>query len=426
MSDEEYVNNVLPKGWKIETLNNVAKIVSGFAFKSSDFASEGIPVIKISNIGYSEFIWKDQQFLSKDFLKTNPDFVIKGGNLLLALTRPITNNTTKICRYPKSEIEGLLNQRVACIKECKISEDYLFWYFQTNFFKEFIRSNFSETLQPNLSPKDLALTPIPICSLRDQNAIVSKIEELLSDLDNGKQQLLTAQQQLKIYRQSLLKWAFEGKLTNKNVKEGELPKEWKWEKLDAVGKLFCGQSSPVSEVNKIGNGTLYVTGPEQWNGKNIEKTKWTNNPKRIVPDGAIFITVKGAGVGKLFPGISCAIGRDVYAYLPSKELNYKYSYYAIKHSIDLVIVKAQGDIPGLSKSHILEHEIGICSIEEQRCIVDEIESKLTVCDKIEETISQSLLQAETLRQSILKRAFEGKLVSLNYDSDNITEIRSFN
>jgi type I restriction enzyme, S subunit len=37
-------------------------------------------------------------------------------------------------------------------------------------------------------------------------------------LENGKQQLLLAQQQLKVYRQSLLKWAFEGKLTNKNVK----------------------------------------------------------------------------------------------------------------------------------------------------------------------------------------------------------------
>src|SRR5690606_28940163 len=62
-----------------------------------------------------------------------------------------------------------------------------------------------------------------------------KIEELLSDLENGKQQLLLAQQQLKVYRQSLLKWAFEGKLTNKNVKDGELPEGWKWVKF---GELF--------------------------------------------------------------------------------------------------------------------------------------------------------------------------------------------
>ena len=75
---------------------------------------------------------------------------------------------------------------------------------------------------------------IPIPPLPEQQAIVAKIEELLSDLESGKQQLQTAQQQLKVYRQSLLKLAFEGKLTNKNVKAGELQKGWKWVKLGSV------------------------------------------------------------------------------------------------------------------------------------------------------------------------------------------------
>ena len=65
-----------------------------------------------------------------------------------------------------------------------------------------------------------------------------------------------------------------------------------------------------------------------------------------------------------------------------------------------------------------EIPISLPDLKEQQFIVDELESKLTVCDKMEETISQSLLQAETLRQSILKKAFEGKLVSLNDDSDD--------
>ena len=75
---------------------------------------------------------------------------------------------------------------------------------------------------------------VPYPSPEEQLAIVSKIEELLSDLDNGILQLQTALQQLKVYRQSLLKWAFEGKLSNKKVKDGELPKGWKWVKLGEV------------------------------------------------------------------------------------------------------------------------------------------------------------------------------------------------
>ncbi|MFT4973524.1 MAG: restriction endonuclease S subunit, partial [Saprospiraceae bacterium] len=102
LTNKKVKDGVLPKGWKLENLNNVSKIVSGFAFKSSDFISIGIPVIKISNVGYSEFIWKDQKYLSKEFLASNSDFILKGGDLLIALTRPITNNTTKICRFPQN------------------------------------------------------------------------------------------------------------------------------------------------------------------------------------------------------------------------------------------------------------------------------------------------------------------------------------
>ena len=47
----------------------------------------------------------------------------------------------------------------------------------------------------------------------EQRRIVAKIEELFSELDKGIESLKTARRQLEIYRQSVLKHAFEGKLT---------------------------------------------------------------------------------------------------------------------------------------------------------------------------------------------------------------------
>ena len=207
----------LPKGWQVESLSKVAKIVSGFAFKSSDFVPDGIPVVKISNIGYSEFVWKDQQYLPKEFLKSNPDFVLRSGDLLIALTRPITNNTTKVCQYPSNTGDALLNQRVACIKELKANKDFIFLFFQTNVFKEYIRSKFSETLQPNLSPKDLALTPIPVCSFEEQQLIVSELESKLTVCDKIEETISQSLQQAETLRQSILKKAFEGKLVQTEV-----------------------------------------------------------------------------------------------------------------------------------------------------------------------------------------------------------------
>ena len=65
----------------------------------------------------------------------------------------------------------------------------------------------------------IKLAPLPI-----QRAIVSKIEALFSDLDNGIANFKTAQEQLKIYRQAVLKKAFEGELTKEwREKQTHLP-----------------------------------------------------------------------------------------------------------------------------------------------------------------------------------------------------------
>ena len=59
----------------------------------------------------------------------------------------------------------------------------------------------------------LANEKIPLPPLREQNRILEKIEELFSELDQGIESIKLAQEQLNIFRQSILKNAFEGKLT---------------------------------------------------------------------------------------------------------------------------------------------------------------------------------------------------------------------
>ena len=55
--------------------------------------------------------------------------------------------------------------------------------------------------------------PLPVPPLNEQHRIVAKIEELFSELDKGIESLKAARAKLNIYRQAVLKHAFEGKLT---------------------------------------------------------------------------------------------------------------------------------------------------------------------------------------------------------------------
>lgn len=69
------------------------------------------------------------------------------------------------------------------------------------------------TTRLKLTQAAMRQLPINLAPLAEQHRIVAKIEELFSELDQGVASLKTAREQLKVYRQSLLKNAFEGKLT---------------------------------------------------------------------------------------------------------------------------------------------------------------------------------------------------------------------
>ena len=141
----------------------------------------------------------------------------------------------------------------------------------------------------------------------------------------------------------------------------------------------------------------------------MHNPKWTTDPKRIVPDGCIFITVKGAGVGKLFPGIAAAIGRDVYAFKPKEEYSTKFIEFALRSSISEILHHASGDIPGLSKVHILQHVLAVPPLEEQERLVARIESFVRREQELRKLIREAEKEVSALMPALLAKAFRGEL-----------------
>lgn len=74
-------------------------------------------------------------------------------------------------------------------------------------------SHLNEGDRPRVSFEQIGDFPLRVPPFNEQRRIVAKIEELFSELDNGIENLKVAQAKLKVYRQVLLKHAFEGKLT---------------------------------------------------------------------------------------------------------------------------------------------------------------------------------------------------------------------
>jgi len=216
------VNFELPDSWIWTNLESVCEIKSGYAFSSKDFRDNGVTAIKISNIGYSEFLWKNQEFLPEDFVKKYSDFLVLPNDLLIALTRPITNDTVKICIYPKDAPIGLLNQRVAMIKPSNNYEkNLLLYYLQSNVFKEQISFGIAETLQPNLSPLKLGKFFIPLPPLAEQHEIVFRVNALFERTDAIERDVVVATKRTEALTQAVLAKAFRGELVPAGMAEGQ-------------------------------------------------------------------------------------------------------------------------------------------------------------------------------------------------------------
>ena len=199
-------------GWRKCQLKTVCQVISGFAFKSTDFSRDGVPVVKIANIGYGEFHWKDQEYLPSSFLESQRAFAIQPCDLLMALTRPITNGTLKVCLYPHDAPVALLNQRVAVLRVgVDLGREFLLLMMQSAAFKNQLQNALSETLQPNLSPVDLKNFEISIPSGPEQARIVAEVDRHLSIIREVEAEVDANLQRAQALRQSTLSSAFSPK-----------------------------------------------------------------------------------------------------------------------------------------------------------------------------------------------------------------------
>lgn len=472
MSEE----NNLPKHWQIKTLGEVCDRITKGGTPTTygfSFVSKGINFIKVENIdGGKVNQLSIRNFISEEAHNYQRKSILEENDLLFSIAGTIG----RTCLIEKDYLPANTNQALAILRgyHKHIKPRFLTYQLDSSI-SQYVKSKARGGAMNNISLEDLKGIELVLPPLSEQQAIVFKIDELLSDLENGKQQLQIVQQQLKIYRQSLLKWAFEGRLSlswrnaNNHIKTGqdilveigekrtsqlkkqiidgnkesirilnkiekhkfnspidiEIPKEWCWTSflqscylvVDCHNKTapYQDQGIYLIRTSNIKSGKLLLSE----NIKFVSEETYNYWSRRCPPDSGDILFTREAPMGEsaIIPkGTKVCMGQRIMLIRTFPELLLpKYLHYAMMESVfqQRMTDNAIGTgVKHLRVGDVEELVFPFCSPEEQQFIVDELESKLTVCDKIEETINQSLLQAESLRQSILKKAFEGKLVKL--------------
>jgi type I restriction enzyme S subunit len=132
------------------------------------------------------------------------------GDVLVSMTRP---NLNAVAIVPDSLNGAIGTTGFHVLRSRWMQAKYLYFLVQSQEFVDAMCSVVQGALYPAVRPGDIGAFMLRVPPLPEQNRIVDKLEELLSDLDVAVAELKAAQTKLAQYRQSLLKAAVEGQLT---------------------------------------------------------------------------------------------------------------------------------------------------------------------------------------------------------------------
>lgn len=252
----------------------------------------------------------------------------------------------------------------------------------------------------------VAIPPLP-----EQRRIVARIEELFSELDKAVETLNTTKQQLAVYRQAVLKQAFEN--FEEFVEMAAISEEIK---IGPFGTMlhkedYILNGIPIINPQHIKNGlivpSINVTISEQ-KAETLSTYKLKDNDIIMGRRGEMG---RAASVTQKESGWICGTGCICFRLKPEFSAELYARILSGPNVVRYLEENATGTTMKNLNEKIVSHiPVPLVTKNKQNEIKNKMELENSICDQIEKMIDQTLLKAEAMRQSILKKAFEGRLI----------------
>ena len=199
----------LPATWEWSVMGDLGDVVSG-----------GTPSTKVPEYWGGDVIW----FAPSDLTGYKPKHIAQGAKTLTE--QGLAKSSAKLMaagsvmfssRAPVGYVA--INSRPAAtnqgfksiVPHWELFNEYLYHFLKAA--KHIAEERASGTTFKELSGSAFSALPVPLAPANEQRRIVERIEALFDEIDRGVESLRDAKRGIDLYRQSLLKSAFEGRLT---------------------------------------------------------------------------------------------------------------------------------------------------------------------------------------------------------------------
>lgn len=428
---EDEIPFEIPENWEWVRLGEIGALLSGYAFKSTEYEKSGVQVVRISDLADDTVSTRDAVYYSKKD-ELNQYLVVKNSFLIC-----LTGSIGKMA-WVQDNVPRYLNQRVGMYISYDVSITPYLWLFLHSPYviNQWIASKTSTNGNIKNSNVTEALCPIP--PLAEQERIVAKIEALMplvEEYGKAEEQLTKLNTEFPDkLRKSILQQAVQGKLTERDpadepasellkrikmeketlLKSGKIKKEkplpeitedekpfdipdtWEWVRLSDICNISDGTHQTPTYVEhgipfiSAQNVKPYRFLPE--NHRDVSYEDYLEYNKNISPEkGDILMARVGAGIGE-----AAIIDQDfefsIYVSLTlikcySKEFDMMYLLHVLNSPIGRKLAEKKTLGKGASQGNlnlifIREFVLPIPPLAEQKRIVKRVDELLALCDEL--------------------------------------------
>jgi len=287
-----------------QKLGDVADVIPGFAFKSSDFSDVGRPILKIKNI-QSDFsislencdYVKNEVFENKNFNK----YKIAPKEALIAMTGATIG---KVGRFT-DKTDVYLNQRVALFRSKLIDNDYLWALLRSSKYQDILKGLGSGAAQANMSSFQIEEIEINIPDLTTQTYIASVLSTYDDLIENNEKRIKVLEEMTQIlYTEWFVKFKFPShkkiKMVDSGTEYGMIPEGWKVKKLKEIGKAVTGKTPSTIILENFNGEILFIKTPDIHGNIFILETEQTlsevgakTQSLKLLPEKTVFVSCIG-------------------------------------------------------------------------------------------------------------------------------------